>query len=366
MITSKQHSNNYWKKRFEDKEKSRDSDNKKYQNELKKEYRSALEAIQKDITVFYAKYANENNISFIEARRALAKTELHGKQDKIKEYAEQVIKGDSTLLNDLNAISAKTRLTRLEGLYADVALELKRFEDKFQSGMTEHLRQSFTNDYYESIYLIQQGTGIGTSFSRVPTQLIEKTLAYPWSGDTFSNRIWGNNKKLADVLKRELTQGFIRGDSLAKMANRIADKMDKSYKDAARLVNTESSFICNVASLTAYGECNIERFEFLATLDDRTSAICGDMDGKVFLLSEAVTGENLPPLHVNCRSTTVPYFDDAYDARIARIGKKTYMIPGDMSYSEWLKRYGPDANVTWIKNKQGQRVNKDTGEIKED
>lgn len=363
MLASKKRSDSYWKKRFELKEKSRDKENKKYQEELKQEYRKALETIQEDITVFYAKYAKNNTMTFAEARKVLSKTEINDKQEKIREYTEALIKGDSILFNDLDILAAKAKLNRLEGLYTDVAINLKQLEDKFHLGMTEHLKKSFANDYYESIYLIQQGIGIGSSFSKVPNKLIEETLAYPWSGDTFSNRIWGNNKKLADVLKRELIQGFIRGDSLAKMVNHVAKKMDKSYKDAARLVNTEAAFICNTASLTAYKECSIERFEFLATLDDKTSAICGEMDGKVFLLTEALTGKNLPPLHVNCRSTTVPYFDDAYDARIARTGKKTYIIPGNMRYEDWSVQYGPNA---WVKNKQGKLVNKDTGEIKED
>ena len=40
-------------------------------------------------------------------------------------------------------------------------------------------------------------------------------------------------------------------------------------------------------------------------LDNRTSKICRGMNGTIWKLSEAVEGYNYPPLHSNCRSTTV-------------------------------------------------------------
>lgn len=51
-----------------------------------------------------------------------------------------------------------------------------------------------------------------------------------------------------------------------------------------------------------------------------------------------------PPFHVHCRSTTVPYFDDEFDAvgeRAARDEEtgKTYFVPGNMTYKEWEKAF---------------------------
>ena len=51
-----------------------------------------------------------------------------------------------------------------------------------------------------------------------------------------------------------------------------------------------------------------------------------------------------PPFHVHCHSTTVPYFDDEFDAvgeRAARDEEtgKTYFVPGNMTYKEWEKSF---------------------------
>lgn len=355
-------SDKYWKKRFELKEQARNTQTKEYLKELQKEYRAALESINKDVALFYSKYAAENNITLAKARKLLSSIESQEKLDKLRKLLKSTINPESGLTVEANRLLSRSRLTRLEGLQADLLDELARIENTLQEGVTTHLTKLFKDEYYETIYEIHKGTGIAAAFNKVPVTLIETTLAYPWSGETYSKRIWNNNYKLVNTLKQELTQGFIKGDSIPKIAKRLQVKMESGYKEAIRLVNTEASFICNVASLESYKECSVEQYEFLTTLDDRTSVVCGDMDGLVVDVDKAETGRNLPPMHINCRSTTVPYFDDAYDERVARSGKKIYNIPGNMSFAEWQKKYCPESSI-WITNDKGQTLHRDTGEI---
>ena len=47
------------------------------------------------------------------------------------------------------------------------------------------------------------------------------------------------------------------------------------------------------------------KYQYVATLDSRTSAICQRLDGQMFEYNKGV----LPPQHFNCRSTTVPVVD---------------------------------------------------------
>lgn len=66
-------------------------------------------------------------------------------------------------------------------------------------------------------------------------------------------------------------------------------------------------------------------------------------DGKVFPISEYEAGVTAPPFHVNCRSTTVPYFDENFGQigeRAARDADgKTYYIPANMTYKEWKETF---------------------------
>ena len=87
----------------------------------------------------------------------------------------------------------------------------------------------------------------------------------------------------------------------------------------------------------------MEKYEILATLDGRTSEICRDMDGKVFGIKDYEVGTTAPPFHPNCRSTTVPYFDDEFtegEQRAARDGDgETYYVPADLKYKDWERKF---------------------------
>ena len=90
-------------------------------------------------------------------------------------------------------------------------------------------------------------------------------------------------------------------------------KLNTERHNIERLVRTEASFIKNQAELSAYYKSGIKEYEYLARLDQRTSPQCRELNGKVFEVAKAVAGENLPPLHPWCRSTTVPVFEKEED-----------------------------------------------------
>ena len=138
-----------------------------------------------------------------------------------------------------------------------------------------------------------------------------------------------------------MTQAFIRGDSLEKLADKIAEKMKVSKANASRLVYTESAAYSSRARLKSYQDLGVEKYEIVATLDNRTSDICQDMDGKVFDLKDYEVGVTANPFHVRCRTTTAPYFDDMDGERAARnetTGETEY-VPADITYKDWKEKY---------------------------
>jgi SPP1 gp7 family putative phage head morphogenesis protein len=81
-----------------------------------------------------------------------------------------------------------------------------------------------------------------------------------------------------------------------------------SYGQAKVLARTELSRVPVQGQVDKYIASGVEKVEFTAVMDDRTSEICQEMNGKIFRVDELVPGENLAPLHANCRSTCVPVF----------------------------------------------------------
>ena len=117
------------------------------------------------------------------------------------------------------------------------------------------------------------------------------------------------------------------------MSKELSAKMGQSYKAAERLIRTETSHFHGEADKAAYEAAGIEEYEYVATLDARTCAVCGALDGKHFRVEDAQAGVNYPPMHPNDRCTTVEY--DPNDAMDWYNSGKP--MPKNMTYEEWYQ-----------------------------
>lgn len=120
--------------------------------------------------------------------------------------------------------------------------------------------------------------------------------------------------------------------------------MNTSRASAGRLIMTEQAFFSSAAQKDCFVELDVEQFEIVATLDSRTSEICRGMDGKHFPMSEWKIGVTAPPFHVNCRSTTVPFFADDFGVVGERAARdeatgETYYVPANMTYKQWKQAF---------------------------
>lgn len=154
-----------------------------------------------------------------------------------------------------------------------------------------------------------ENAGVAFSFNHISEKQINKVLSMDWSGQNYSKRIWKNTQTLANTVKEELLINLLTGRTNREVAEIITNKFASGAAKARRLVRTESNFISSELNHEAYKEAGIEEYQYLATLDLRTSEICREMDGKIFKVSERKVGVNCNPMHLWCRSTTVPVVD---------------------------------------------------------
>ena len=315
-----------------------------YVRKMEIEYAKANASIQKDIDVFYQRFAKNNEISLAEARQVLKAGELKEfkwtVEDYIKAGRENAV--DQRWMKELENASIRVRMTRLEALQMQMRQHVEVLTGKRQAGAKELMGDIYKDGYYHSIFELQKGTGLGATFSKLDKRQIEAVISKPWAADgsNFSARIWKDRDKLVHELQTVLTQGMIRGDTPDKMINALSDRMGVSRSAAARIIQTESAYFAGQSRMDAYKELGVEQYKFTATLDKRTSSICRHMDGEVFAVSEAEVGVNYPPLHAYCRSTTIPHYEDNVQERVARDEDgKNQAVPGDMTYEQWEKEY---------------------------
>ena len=285
-------------------------------------------------------------MSYEEATKVLNSKERREFQTNLKQFIYLAERNeDNRFKQYLNNISNRVRITRYQALMTEIQSQIEELFGSENAGYQPQtydlLSNTYTDSYYNTLYDLQTGTGIGRGFAILNRNAIDSVLEYPWSGQNFSDRIWGQKDKLILNTQNTITQGMVQGLSIDKMSQKLSKNMDVAYGNAERLVRTESNYILNQGTLKGYKEDGIERFEYVATLDSRTSEICQDNDGKVYGIENARVGVNVPPLHVRCRSTTVPYFEDQTSGQRAARNEngKTYNVSADMTYKEWYNKY---------------------------
>ena len=72
-------------------------------------------------------------------------------------------------------------------------------------------------------------------------------------------------------------------------------------------IDNEVTYLVNQERVQIFKYYGITKVIFKALIDERTTEDCREMNGKVFNIDDLVLGENLPPIHFNCRSVIEAY-----------------------------------------------------------
>ena len=335
----------YWKKRFVEMEEATHQTSVKKIFNIQDQFDKSAKVINEKINSWYQRYAENNNMSMLDAKKSLNAKELKELKWDVEEYIkkgrENAFSGE--WVKELENASARAHISRLEALELQCRQQAEVAFGNLNDGVSKHIKDVYKESYYRTAYEIQKGVGVGSNFAALNDRLIEKVVNKPWlaDGKNFSDRIWGNKTQLINQLHTSLSQMCITGAGPDKAISQIASKMNVSKANAGRLVMTESAYFSSTAQKECFKELDVERYEIVATLDGHTSDICQEMDGKVFKMSEYEEGVTAPPFHVNCRSCTAPYFDDEFTKDEQRIARdedgNTYYVPADMTYKNWKK-----------------------------
>ena len=283
--------------------------------EAYKEYIKILSESKKEIenkiAQLYAKYQQEVTklgIDKIQANKLLRGTEYKEWRYNIGKYVEEIEKLKKSnpvefrkMSVELETLAYRSRISRLDSLKAGVDYELIQAGEKIKGKVTDTLADVYEDTYTSFVEDLNFKKGV------ISSSTIKMALEQEWSGANYSSRIWSNIDNLAKAIKNEVIVGLNKGINYRTMSQNIAKKFDTSYKNAERLVRTETAHVQNQATLMGYKDSGVVKYEFLAVLDSRTSHTCASLNGEVFKTENAMEGENYPPMHPNCRSTTVPY-----------------------------------------------------------
>lgn len=338
-------SSDYWQKRFQAVEAMQNQTARNTVQDIMPSFNRAEQEISKEIDAWYARFATNNQISMAEAKRLLNTRELKEFRWDVTEYIkygrENAI--DQKWMKELENASARFHISRLEALRIRTQNAAEKAFGSELDLIDDMGARLYMDGYYHTAYEIQRGLGIGFDVSKIDQRKLDRVLSKPWTADgkTFSNRVWTAKTNMVSELHNQMTRMCLLGkspDEAIKAMEQFVDKKVKNAKSAAgRLVMTESAAFSSMAQKDCFEDLEVEFFEVVATLDNKTSDICQEMDGKHFPMSDFEVGATAPPFHVWCRSCTAPWFEDDDDGmRAARDENgQTYYVPANMKYADW-------------------------------
>jgi SPP1 gp7 family putative phage head morphogenesis protein len=339
---------NYWTNRAKEREAQSMELSEASLRRIKLVYGEIDAEMHKEVTSLIAKYANENGFTMTEAKTRLTKTEKDDLSVSIKKYAE-LHEMDNYIVDEmLDRISTRVRITRIEGLSMKFDIIGQNAFELQNELLPKMMSKVYYQQYHKKIFDVQSRGGMGKSFTHISK--VKQNVLTEYIGQTqsnqFSQSLWKNTNKMVAEWGKILEVGIVQGKGSSELTKELSERTGVSYNRTKTLVKTETNYIHNQATLDGYKQMDVQKYKFLSTLDGRTTTVCQHLDLKEFNISEVETGVNYPPMHYNCRSTTLEVFPDwlkeiqGETKRTARDNDgNNYIVDGKMNYEEWYKKY---------------------------
>ena len=272
-----------------------------------------------------------------------------GEVNQFAAFLKQIDKSIRSRLSgeDLTAYSR----TRLEKLLVVVGKDIERVFSQYRDVLTGHLQEL---GEYEAGFEARSLDKVLDEFETVIPAAVQVRAAV--FSTPLSVRGADGGKLLTPFLKdwtaverKRLTgairQGFFEGQTTNEILRAVRGTRENGFRDgllnvtnrnAEAVVRTAVQHVASVARMETWAANSdiLNGYQWLSTLDGRTSQQCRSLDGMVFKLGEGPR----PPIHIRCRSTTVADIDPEYGQSVR--GQRASMdgpVDANLTYYEWLK-----------------------------
>lgn len=331
----------YWERRHLQVKAKEIKNTEAYEKALQPELNGLYRELHSEMEKWYVKYANLREASTDEVEEWLQGVNTRNWGMSLERFEEYAKTGRNP--GRLDREYYKSRVARLQDLEQQLRQVSQPYASRETGRMRDGLAKQFEDTYMRTNYTVQASKGAFTAnFAHFNEAQLRMVVSNPWGkdGKDFSKRIWKNYQQaLPEMLRDTVLKSTLMGYGPHKASQLFHAKFqDFKKSNVHRLVTSEMGHIAEEAAAKGYEENEIERYEYMATLESHTCDICGRLDGQKFKLSERKDGINYPLIHPYCRCTTVPYIDDLPDiterwSRDPNTGKGK-MIK-DVKFDEW-------------------------------
>jgi SPP1 gp7 family putative phage head morphogenesis protein len=173
----------------------------------------------------------------------------------------------------------------------------------------------------------------------------------PMQGRLLSEYLGEMEANRVSRITTALRQGMIDGETTDQLVRRIRGTkaarytdgiLDISRRSANSIVRTAVNHVSNAAAQETWKAAGnvVSKWQFLATLDTRTTTTCAGLDGTTWDVGQGP----IPPRHIRCRSITVAVTKtfremgiDADELSPAKRASMDGQVAGGTPFDGWLK-----------------------------
>lgn len=254
---------------------------------------------------------------------------LSGRVDSLgKRQLNKVLKD---LREAQSALLLRNEITFLEELK-----EISGYEAEFEArALTHSIEEAFPKKKIK-VPAVEAAFRVAVDTPLSATGELLKPFIRKWSNnqvlgvDNAVRRAWSEGRTVPQLMQE------IRGAKAAKFKDGILQ--GTSRRQAEAVARTAVQHVASRSRMATWQRNPdvVQKYKFVATLDSRTTVRCRSLDGRTF---EVGRGPN-PPIHINCRSTTVAVPEKKFEILEegqTRASKDGY-VPAGQTYYQWLKK----------------------------
>ena len=261
------------------------------------------EDIEDEINRFYARYAINEGISFIEAKKKIDAVDVQMFQQKAKQYVENKDFSDKANA-ELRAYNTKMYVSREKLLQAQLGLIVTYAYAQIEQSMYNYMESA----YYRAL---EQQAGILGETLQVSINDVKTIIFTPFEGHKWSTRLWSDMDVVRRHVQKTTRHVLLRGRHPYEFVKDLRKDTGATTYNMKRLLLTETARVQTLASkrhmLEEHGAD--AKYQFVAKMDSKTTKTCRGLNNETFKVKDMVPGVNAPPMHPFCRSAVVPHVD---------------------------------------------------------
>ncbi len=301
------------------------------------DWRGGLDLTDKESVKIYESYINsepppEPTVDDYIERQVVVE---RAKAGLTKDYEKLILQTDQAVRDLL----AGKDLTDRDLRSAVVELR-KRVNQLYQEQYTE------TMSFLQQLYSLEEVWASETLYNLIPYSNWDAVLKNPIqaTGELLEPFVKDLSSRQIKRIGNAINVGRSQGETIDQIVRRVRGTKARNFRDgvirkglddARTVVRTAVQHASTQARMNTWGELDIDEYDYIATLDGKTSDKCKAFDQiRTFKIGKGP----IPPVHPNCRSTIIPHMGKNSGTRSSLDG----YVSADMGYYDWLKTRSPD------------------------